>query len=273
MLPIQQGPPLGCTGLFQRNAKHYIWNQFGCRSCRKDVVVDESTALGAPLLLFPQGLLPKPFSLLGICKVAEDWNQGLPSPRRAAVPGWRVPFTRSSWFRGACDPPPPLLLSVVAVPLGLETKGQSILRPSMSALRPHYDVIFIIRRARGQLCTLSARRQFFETARTVCVQQRMRECWYSASHVGGTAHVLSSSVRTYPQLSILWKLETERNAESDVYPALKSHEQAWSWIWLSEAVWDSCHMEAFYGEWALISTATPGYDNLRTKVTYTVENT
>ncbi len=125
VLPIQQGPPLGCTGLFQRNAKHYIWSQFGCRSCRKDVVVGESTALGAPLLLFPQGLIPKPYSLLSICKVAEDWNQGLPSPRRAAVPGWQVPFTRSSWFRGACDPPPPLLLSVVAVPLGLETKGQS----------------------------------------------------------------------------------------------------------------------------------------------------
>ncbi len=47
-------------------------------------------------------------------------------------------------------------------------------------VRPHphtilYYVIFIIRRARGEPCTPSVCKQFFETTWTVRVQQRMGE--------------------------------------------------------------------------------------------------
>ncbi len=74
-----------------------------------------------------------------------------------------------------------------------KTKGQSLLWPSASANHPHY-LIFVIRRARGQPRTLSAGRHAWGMLRQ------------SASQVGDTAHVSSSSVHTHPRLNILYTL-------------------------------------------------------------------
>lgn len=58
-------PPLGPTDVIQRNAVHYIWHQFGCRSCYGDGTI---RPFGAPLLFFFLGLLESPDRVLNfIC--------------------------------------------------------------------------------------------------------------------------------------------------------------------------------------------------------------
>ena len=65
-VPSHQNPSLSLTNVVQRRAKQYIWHKLGCRGCQKEVEVDNPTALGAPLLVFPQGLLLKPFPRLDV---------------------------------------------------------------------------------------------------------------------------------------------------------------------------------------------------------------
>ena len=56
-VPSHQNPPLGLSNVVQRRAEWYIWHQLGCRSCWKEIKANNPTALGAPLLVFPWGLL------------------------------------------------------------------------------------------------------------------------------------------------------------------------------------------------------------------------
>ena len=59
-------PSLSLTSVVQMTAEHYIWHWLGCRTCQKEVEVDNPTTLGGPLLVIPWGLLLKPFPWLDV---------------------------------------------------------------------------------------------------------------------------------------------------------------------------------------------------------------
>ncbi len=137
-----------------------------------------------------------------------------------------------------------------------KNKGQSILQSSASAHRLHY-IIFVIRRDCGQLRTPSMCRQFFETVRTVHVQQNMRKVNVE------TAQVVLHMCRAHPSALIhVWVYfescvdaavrETEKNVESEVYPGLKpgsTHEAA-------SARAESASLRVISEIWLLLQCAT-----------------
>lgn len=71
-LPSQQNPSLGLTSVVQREAELYVWHLLCYMGYWQGVEVYDPTTFGAPLQIFPRGLLLKPFPWVGI--TARQWG-------------------------------------------------------------------------------------------------------------------------------------------------------------------------------------------------------